>query len=95
MMPSEDYKAARQQMHGASSKEQNAFLSLLQKDSKVHGAVTREYVDRWTTGDDHVDGDKDVEAGRELRKGQYMSLVNKLVLPSFSRLPKQLSLINH
>jgi sterol 24-C-methyltransferase len=77
MMPTEDYKAVRQQMHGTSSEERNAFLSLLQKDSKAHGAVTREYVERWTTGDNYGDGDKDVEAGRELRKGEYMSLVNK------------------
>jgi len=60
-------------MHGKSSEERNAFLSLLQKDSKTHGAVTREYVGRWNS-DDNVG---DIESGRETRKGDYMSLVNK------------------
>jgi len=59
-------------MHGKSSEERNAFLSLLQKDSKTHGAVTREYVGRWNS-DDNVG---DIESGRETRKGDYMSLVN-------------------
>jgi sterol 24-C-methyltransferase len=73
MMPTEDYTATRQQMHGKSSEERNAFFSLLQKDSKAHGAVTREYIDQWNS-----DGDVgDVEKGRETRKGEYMSLVNK------------------
>ena len=62
-------------MHGKSSEERNAFFSMLQKDSKSHGAVTREYVERWST-DGHGD-EKDIEAGRETRKGEYMSLVNK------------------
>ena len=75
MLPSQDYQVTRQQMHGKSSEERNALLSLLQKDSRGHEAVTREYVERWNT-DGHGD-DKDIEAGRETRKGEYMSLVNK------------------
>jgi hypothetical protein len=75
MLPSQDYQVTRQQMHGKSSAERNAFLSLLQKDSRGHEAVTREYVERWNT-DGHGD-EKDIEAGRETRKGEYMSLVNK------------------
>ena len=60
-------------MHGKFSEERNAFLSLLQKDSKTHGAVTREYIGHWAS-----DGDAgDIESGRETRKGEYMSLVNK------------------
>jgi len=62
-------------MHGKSSEERNAFFSLLQKDSKAHGAVTREYVGQWTANGGGDAGD--VESGRETRKGEYMSLVNK------------------
>lgn len=62
-------------MHGKSSEERNAFLSLLQKDSKSHEAVTREYVRRWSSNGDGNVGD--IESGRETRKGEYMSLVNK------------------
>lgn len=82
MIPTQDNPATRQHMHGKSSEERNAFFSLLQKDSKAHGAVTREYVGQWATkgncnsyGDDNNEGD--VEAARETRKGRYMSLVNK------------------
>lgn len=63
----------RQQMHGKSSEERNAFFSLLQKDSKAHEVVTKEYVRHWTSDKDV----NDIEAGRETRKGEYMSLVNK------------------
>ena len=58
----------RRLMHGKSSEERNAFLSMLRKDSKAHGDVTREYVGHW---------DGDDEAARNQRKGNYMSLVNK------------------
>jgi sterol 24-C-methyltransferase len=75
MMPTQDNTTTRQQMHGKSSEERNAFLSLLQKDSKAHGAVTREYVRRWSSNGDGNVGD--IESGRETRKGEYMSLVNK------------------
>jgi sterol 24-C-methyltransferase len=76
MIPTQDYMTTHQQMHGKSSEERNAFFSLLQKDSKSHEAVTREYVERWTTNG-HGDDNDDVESGRETRKGEYMSLVNK------------------
>lgn len=58
----------RKLMHGKSSEERNAFLSMLKKDSKAHSNVTREYVGHWE-GDD--------KAARDQRKSNYMSLVNK------------------
>lgn len=60
-------------MHGKSSEERNAFLSMLKKDSKAHRAVTREYVSHWEVSGSALDD----EAARDNRKGQYMSLVNK------------------
>ena len=58
----------RRLMHGKSSEERNAFLSMLRKDSKTHGNVTRAYVGHW---------DGDDESARNQRKSNYMSLVNK------------------
>ncbi len=62
-------------MHGKSSEEQNAFLSMLKKDHTTHKTITRDYVNHW-----EVDGvARDDEAARQDRKSKYMSLVNKLV----------------
>ena len=62
-------------MHGKSSEERNAFLSMIKKDSEAHRAVTREYVSYWETSGSA----RDDEAARDDRKGKYMSLVNKSV----------------
>ena len=75
--PQDNTTTTRQQMHGKSSEERNAFFSLLQKDSKAHEAVTREYVGRWSSNGYDNGNVGDVESGRETRKGEYMSLVNK------------------
>ena len=58
----------RKLMHGKSSEERNAFLSMLKKDHKAHSDVTREYVGHWEADD--------AEA-RDQRKSNYASLVNK------------------
>lgn len=73
----------RKLMHGKSSEERNAFLSMLKKDHKAHSDVTREYVGHWES-----DGvARDDESARDQRKSNYASLVNKLVhsftTPSF------------
>ena len=63
----------RKRMHGKSSEERNAFLSMLKKDNKAHSDVTREYVGHW-------EGDgvkKDDDVARDERKSNYASLVNK------------------
>ena len=41
----------RKLMHGKSSEERNAFFSMLGKNSKAHGDVTREYVGHWEADD--------------------------------------------
>jgi sterol 24-C-methyltransferase len=69
----------RKLMHGKSSEERNAFLSMLKKDHKAHSDVTREYVGHWESNG--VARDDDV--ARDQRKSNYASLVNKWVY-SFS-----------
>lgn len=65
----------RKLMHGKSSEERNAFLSMLKKDHKAHSDVTREYVGHWES-----DGvARDDESARDQRKSNYASLVNKSV----------------
>lgn len=62
-------------MHGKSSEEKNAFLSMLKKDNATYKTVTGDYVKHW-----EADGvARDDEAAREDRKSKYMSLVNKCV----------------
>ena len=63
----------RKLMHGKSSEERNAFLSMLKKDHKAHSDVTREYVGHWESNG--VARDDDV--ARDQRKSNYASLVNK------------------
>ncbi|GAM88892.1 hypothetical protein ANO11243_069260 [Dothideomycetidae sp. 11243] len=59
-------------MHGKSSEEMNAFLSMLKKDHATHKTVTRDYINHW-----EADGvARDDDAAREDRKTKYMSLVN-------------------
>ncbi|GAB7328353.1 hypothetical protein MBLNU13_g00343t1 [Cladosporium sp. NU13] len=62
----------RKLMHGKSSEERNAFLSMLKKDHKAHSDVTREYVGHWESNG--VARDDDV--ARDQRKSNYASLVN-------------------
>lgn len=67
----------RKLMHGKSSEERNAFFSMMGKDSKAHGDVTREYVGHWeSNGVAHDD-----EVARDQRKSNYAALVNKYVHP--------------
>ena len=68
----------RKLMHGKSSEERNAFLSMLKKDHKAHSDVTREYVGHWESSVGVKREDDDV--AREKRKSDYASLVNKSVL---------------
>lgn len=63
----------RKLMHGKSSEERNAFLSMLKKDHKAHSDVTREYVGHWESNG--VARDDDV--ARDQRKSNYATLVNK------------------
>ena len=63
----------RKRMHGKSSKERNAFLSMLKKDNKAHSDVTREYVSQW----ENNGVAQDDQAARDQRKSNYASLVNK------------------
>jgi sterol 24-C-methyltransferase len=63
----------RKLMHGKSSEERNAFLSMLKKDNKAHGDVTREYVSHWESNGVAQDD----QAARDQRKSNYASLVNK------------------
>lgn len=63
----------RKLMHGKSSEERNAFMSMMRKDNNTHKDVTREYVGHWEANGTALDDD----AAREVRKGKYMSLVNK------------------
>jgi hypothetical protein len=67
----------RKLMHGKSSEERNAFLSMLKKDHKAHSEVTREYVGHWESSGGVKRDDDDV--AREKRKSDYASLVNKSV----------------
>lgn len=76
----------RKLMHGKSSEERNAFFSMMKKDSDAHRDVTREYVGHWEAGGNALDDD----AGRDVRKGKYMSLVNKYVHPTFA-VPDQIA----
>jgi sterol 24-C-methyltransferase len=63
----------RKLMHGKSSEERNAFLSMLKKDNKAHSDVTREYVGHWESNGVAQDD----KAARDQRKTNYVSLVNK------------------
>jgi len=63
----------RKRMHGKSSEERNAFLSMLKKDNKAHSDVTREYVGHWESNGVARDDD----LARDQRKSDYASLVNK------------------
>ena len=63
----------RKLMHGKSSEERNAFFSMMKKNSDAHRDVTREYIGHWEAGGNALDDD----AARDVRKGKYMSLVNK------------------
>lgn len=60
-------------MHGKSAEQRNAFISMLRKDDQAHRIITDEYVKRWETNDKTDDNTK----GREKKKSEYMSLVNK------------------
>jgi sterol 24-C-methyltransferase len=71
----------RKLMHGKSSEERNAFMSMMKKNSDSHKNVTREYVGHWEANGDVLDG----ESARDVRKGEYMSLVNKYVTIRGSR----------
>jgi sterol 24-C-methyltransferase len=71
----------RKLMHGKSSEERNAFMSMMKKNSNSHKNVTREYVGHWEANGDVLDG----ESARDVRKGEYMSLVNKYVTIRESR----------
>lgn len=73
----------RKLMHGKSSEERNAFLSMLKKDHKAHSDVTREYVGHWESNGVA----RDDEVAREKRRSNYASLVNKSV---YSSLPPSL-----
>jgi sterol 24-C-methyltransferase len=70
----------RKLMHGKSSEERNAFLSMLKKDNKAHSDVTREYVGHW----ERNGVAKDDDVARDQRKSNYASLVNKSVYSSIS-----------
>lgn len=63
----------RKLMHGKSSEERNAFLSMLKKDNQSHSDVTREYVGHWESNGIA----RDDKLARDQRKSNYASLVNK------------------
>lgn len=60
-------------MHGRSAQKENAFISMISKDSQAHRMITDEYVRRWDVDDKTGNDDE----AREKRKEDYMPLVNK------------------